>query len=295
MLDRPDAPVAVQRIFCVAAKWSIRRWERICGYPVEPDDLEPMTRTMMEVAERISGADFLDLIETAQLIGRSTAGWHEQGFDVLVMASTPDVAPPLGTLQAADDTDVRRATKALMPLASLLGWCNLTGQPAISLPLGVSATGLSISSSSSPPMATKIACSPSQLNSKPPHPGAAASHQTRRHRRADNPTGHRPPRRSNQEPPLAITYPAGAVKSIGPRPRLRPAVGRDVRSATNDRFSLLSGRLGCERGFPLTHLIRVSVRVSSMPRRFRWRSPYRRPPTRRPARCVPDGREPEGR
>ena len=143
-LDGPEASGVVSRMFCVAALWAIRRWERICGHPVNPDDLEPMTRTMVDAAAGISGADVMDLLETAQLIGRGTAAWHDKGFDILVMASTPDVAPPLGTLQAAADDDVRRATKALLPLVSLLGWCNLTGQPAISLPLSTSPTGLPI-------------------------------------------------------------------------------------------------------------------------------------------------------
>ena len=103
-----------------------------------------MTRAMVESARGISAADVYDLLENAQLIGRATAAWHDDGFDVLLMAATPDVAPPLGTLQARDDDDVQRATKAMMPLVSLLAWCNVTGQPSISLPLAVSAEGLPI-------------------------------------------------------------------------------------------------------------------------------------------------------
>jgi amidase len=124
-----------------------------------------MTSTMVDAAAGISGADVLDLLETAQLIGRRTAAWHDKGFDLLVMASTPDVAPPLGTLQAAADDDVRRATKALLPLVSLLGWCNLTGQPAISLPLSTSPTGMPIGIQLVAPYGRED-CSPSPLNSK---------------------------------------------------------------------------------------------------------------------------------
>ena len=108
------------------------------------DELEPMTRAMVETARGMSGADVFDLLESAQLIGRATASWHDDGFDVLLMAATPDVAPPLGTLQARDDDDVRRATKEMMPLVSLVAWCNITGQPSISLPLAISSEGLPI-------------------------------------------------------------------------------------------------------------------------------------------------------
>jgi amidase len=144
VLERPDVITVLQRLFCVAAHWGLRRWERICGEQASPDELEPMTRAMVERARGMSGADIFDLFENAQLIGRSTAAWHDDGFDVLLMAATPDVAPPLGTLQASDDDDVPRAAKAMMPLVSLLAWCNLTGQPSISLPLAASGDGLPI-------------------------------------------------------------------------------------------------------------------------------------------------------
>jgi amidase len=144
VLDRPDAIGVVQRLFCVAAHWGLRRWERICGEQARPDELEPMTRVMIESARGMSGADVFDLLENAQLIGRATAAWHDDGFDVLLMPATPDVAPPLGILQACDDDDVRRATKEMLPLVSLLAWCNITGQPSISLPLAISSEGLPI-------------------------------------------------------------------------------------------------------------------------------------------------------
>ena len=102
-----------------------------------------MTRAMVESARGMSAADVFDLLESAQLIGHATASWHD-GFDVLLMAATPDVAPSLGTLQACDDDDVRRATRAMMPLVSLLAWCNVTGQPSISLPLAINSEGLPI-------------------------------------------------------------------------------------------------------------------------------------------------------
>jgi amidase len=144
VLDGGEVTAVLQRLFCVAALWGLRRWERIVGQAATPDELEPMTRAMVDNARSISGADVFDLFESAQLIGRATAAWHDDGFDVLLMAATPDVAPPLGVLHARDDDDVRRATKAMMPVVSLLAWCNVTGQPSISLPLATSDDGMPI-------------------------------------------------------------------------------------------------------------------------------------------------------
>jgi amidase len=143
-LERGDVTTVLQRLFCVAALWGLRRWERMFGEEATLDELEPMTRAIVENARGISGADVFDLLERAQLIGRATAEWHDHDFDVLLMAATPDVAPPLGVLQASDDDDVSRATKAMMPVVSLLAWRNVTGQPSISLPLAMSDDGLPI-------------------------------------------------------------------------------------------------------------------------------------------------------
>jgi amidase len=48
----------------------------------------------------------------------------------------------LGELQAATDNDVPRALKMLLPSLWLTCWVNLTGLPAISLPLHWTADGL---------------------------------------------------------------------------------------------------------------------------------------------------------
>jgi amidase len=58
------------------------------------------------------------------------------------MATVAEPPNKLGELQAATDDDVPRALKALLPSLWLTCWVNLTGLPAISLPLHWTESGL---------------------------------------------------------------------------------------------------------------------------------------------------------
>ena len=51
------------------------------------------------------------------------------------MATVAEPPNPHGELQAFSDEEVGSVMKRIMPSLSLTSWANLTGQPAISLPL----------------------------------------------------------------------------------------------------------------------------------------------------------------
>lgn len=141
-LDGPQAGTTLGQIVMVATGWSVRRWERITGVDVEQSQLEPITRRYLEFAAQATGADLLDFVERGQLITRDVDGWFAEGHDLMLMATVAEPPNPLGELQAATDDDVPRALKALLPSLWLTCWVNLTGQPAISLPLHWTADGL---------------------------------------------------------------------------------------------------------------------------------------------------------
>jgi amidase len=143
-LDRAAAGGIHGRIFAAGVAWAIRRWERITGQPCQPEQLEPLTRRLYEGGLALTAAEFLDLLEAGQLISRAIADWYEAGHDLLLIATSDRPAPPLGTLQAASDDDALTAIQAVLPTLALCSWCNLTGQPAISLPLATSSDGLPI-------------------------------------------------------------------------------------------------------------------------------------------------------
>ena len=142
VLDGPQAGITLGQIVMVATAWAVRRWERLTGVEADPAQLEPITRSYLEFASHASGADLLDWTEQGQLITRDVDEWHAAGHDLLLMATVAEPPNPLGELQAARDEDVPRALKALLPSLWLTCWVNLTGQPAISLPLHWTSDGL---------------------------------------------------------------------------------------------------------------------------------------------------------
>jgi amidase len=141
-LEGPGAGITLGQTVMVGTDWAVRRWERITGVAVDPSQLEPITRSYLEFAAKVSGAELLDFVERGQLITRAVDGWYAEGHDLLMIATVAEPPNSLGELQAATDADVPRAFKALLPSLWLTCWVNLTGQPAISLPLHWTADGL---------------------------------------------------------------------------------------------------------------------------------------------------------
>lgn len=142
VLDGPGPGMALGQIVMVATDWAVRRWERITGVEVDPAQLEPITRSYLAVAGTFGAGQLFDLIEQGQLVTRAVDRWHADGHDLLLMATVAEPPNPLGELQATTDDDVPRALKAVLPSLWLTCWVNLTGQPAISLPLHWTADGL---------------------------------------------------------------------------------------------------------------------------------------------------------
>jgi len=141
-LDGPEAGVTLGQIVMVSTEWAIRRWERFTGIPLDEQQLEPITRRYLEFSRSVTGADLMDFIEQGHLVTRAVDSWFATDHDVLCMATVAEPANRLGELQAATDDDVPRALKALLPSLWLACWANLTGHPAISLPLYWTADGL---------------------------------------------------------------------------------------------------------------------------------------------------------
>ncbi len=109
------------------------------GAPVR-EELENVTWAMYERGLRIAGADYIRAVNTAHRLGRQMAAFHA-GYDVLVTPGLAGPAVKLGWLDMMleDADEYWRRVFDFSPFTLLF---NLTGQPAIMLPLGTSAEGL---------------------------------------------------------------------------------------------------------------------------------------------------------
>jgi amidase len=116
----------------VAAAAEAAAWEPRIGHALGEADLEPRTWSMVQAGNAMSAPALYALIERLQEHAARALGWFEQ-FDLLV---TPTVAAPPGVLGDYLNRYVSGLGSAFTrPL-------NVTGQPAVSIPLGWPADGL---------------------------------------------------------------------------------------------------------------------------------------------------------
>lgn len=99
--------------------------------------LDPGFRAAAEKGLDITLADYAKAYEAKSKLARDLALWHEK-FDLLLAPVTPTAAPPVETLYNSE-TFPRWTKGAPYTLP-----CNLTGQPAASMPAGLTATGLPV-------------------------------------------------------------------------------------------------------------------------------------------------------
>ena len=107
-----------------------------------PDDLETGIRQRVEEGNRTGALEYLEALDTIHRVGRQVSGFFENHHAWL----TPTVAappPPLGTFNTdSEDTDLFRSLIGrFSPFCSV---ANMTGQPAMSVPLGQTSAGLPV-------------------------------------------------------------------------------------------------------------------------------------------------------
>jgi amidase len=141
-LDDPDFTQHVMNLVTSWTAASLDEWGRKLGRPLGPEDVEPSTWMVAELGRAVTAAQYVATLEALSRYTRWMASWWAEGFDVLV---TPTIAAPpplLGELAATPD-DPLGLIKTL-PLVPFTAPFNVTGQPAISLPLHWNQAGLPI-------------------------------------------------------------------------------------------------------------------------------------------------------
>jgi amidase len=114
--------------------------ERLAGRPPQDDEIEPMSRALLELARALPSTGYLTAVAQLQLLARGTVAFFAD-YDLLL---TPVLAMrplPIGELHGCGDdplADLRRSG-TFAPYTALF---NVTGQPAISVPVGFGEDGL---------------------------------------------------------------------------------------------------------------------------------------------------------
>jgi len=110
------------------------------GRPPRPDEVERITWLTAKRGEAIASADYVRATQTAHRLGRQMAAFHAS-WDVLLTPGLATPPPPLGWIDMMLD-DFDEYWRRVFAFSPFTVWFNLTGQPAMMLPLGRTASGL---------------------------------------------------------------------------------------------------------------------------------------------------------
>jgi amidase len=117
--------------------------QAVVGREIGPGDVEPLTWALAEEGRRRGADRYLAAVGQHQLISRMIADWFESGFDLLLTPTLGEPPPPLGSFDDSGDDPVAALMRGAQT-ATFTATFNVTGQPAISLPLHWSEDGLPI-------------------------------------------------------------------------------------------------------------------------------------------------------
>lgn len=132
------------RVWATSNLVSVRALEAEFGRPIRDDELEITTRELRDYALRFDPADLIDALDRLAAITRDIGAFFER-YDVWLTPTLARLPDPLGVLNQSQGGAVEywRFDCSFNPWNPI---ANVTGQPAISLPLAWSASGLPIGS-----------------------------------------------------------------------------------------------------------------------------------------------------
>jgi amidase len=142
-LDEPQSMSALVTVIAVSVARALETWSARVGRPVLRDSVEPLTWALAEMARSWSSTRYLEAIESVHAFGRRLADWWTEGFDLLLTPTTAEPAPLLGEMTSPPDVPLKGFLRAA-PFGVFTAPFNLSGQPALSLPLHWTGEGLPV-------------------------------------------------------------------------------------------------------------------------------------------------------
>ncbi len=139
-LPGPDALDIFLAVFGPQVALGINFGETLAGRPPDDDDIEPLSRAVMEFSRTQPSTGYLTALAQLQLLARHTVAFFAD-YDLLLSPVLAERPLPIGELHGCGDApldDLRRSGR-FAPYTPLF---NVTGQPALSIPVGFGEDGL---------------------------------------------------------------------------------------------------------------------------------------------------------
>ena len=122
--------------------WSIESWTRRLGRAPKPGELEPLTRALWGIGRKRTAADHLLTVEHVQAEARK-ASMFFQHYDAWLTPTVAEPPPLLGAFEpsSGEPLDALALDGRFSPFTY---FANVTGQPAMSVPLAWNSRGLPV-------------------------------------------------------------------------------------------------------------------------------------------------------
>jgi amidase len=134
---------AFMAIWSSGLAMTVEAFALVRGVPSTDPPLEPLTKALLAAGRRVPAWRYLLSWGFLHRVSRAIQAAHFVDLDGLITPTLAEPPPPLGSFAGTDDdplAGMKRAA-AFTPFTAL---ANITGQPAMSLPLHVDETGLPV-------------------------------------------------------------------------------------------------------------------------------------------------------
>jgi amidase len=142
-LDDPERVRAFVTVVAASVARALDAAGDKVGRAVREHDVEPLTWALAEMGRGCTAAQYLATLESVHAFSRRLCAWWEQGFDLLLTPTTAQPPPPLGSFTGTADAPLQGFVRAA-PFGVFTSAFNMSGQPAVSLPLHWTADGLPV-------------------------------------------------------------------------------------------------------------------------------------------------------
>ncbi len=139
----PEIGAAIGTVFNAVTAWIVQYWTDRLGRPPGPDDLEPLTRAYWERGREVPAAAYLQAQERCQRFAREVARFLT-GVDVWMTPTLSTLPAHIGEITSTADDPLRALTAGGRTVAYAGVVANVTGNPAMSVPLFWNGEGLPI-------------------------------------------------------------------------------------------------------------------------------------------------------
>ena len=142
-LEGPELGAGFGLVMGTVIAREIDRWSERLGRRLDPSELEPTNTVLAEMGAGATAPQYMAAIEGMQAWSRRVATWWAEGNDVLVTPTSPEPPVHIGELRG-DAPEPFEVLLRMGALTTFMSAFDVTGQPAMSVPLFWNGDGLPI-------------------------------------------------------------------------------------------------------------------------------------------------------